>query len=192
MTAPVVAAGTGTRADFEEPNDVEMALHATADSFEVTAPPGSLGMEIVQATKGEFLDTSTDSDFTASDFTHLKFEAPKTGLVCYAKRTSPLHPQMGGQAHYLVSIDGVSAEHLLERQLLGEVATTAAAELLRAKVGQQRAIILEKPIEVATELSAVPASDPMEALEKIGKLRDNGVLTEDEFQAKKSELLARL
>ena len=58
-------------------------------------------------------------------------------------------------------------------------------------MGQQRAIILEKPIEVATELSAVPASDPLEALEKIGKLRDNGTLTEEEFQAKKSERLKR-
>ena len=47
-------------------------------------------------------------------------------------------------------------------------------------------------VDAGTELSAVPASDPVEALEKIGKLRDDGTLTEDEFQAKKSELLARL
>jgi hypothetical protein len=30
------------------------------------------------------------------------------------------------------------------------------------------------------------------ALEQLGKLRDQGILTEEEFQAKKQELLARL
>jgi len=47
-------------------------------------------------------------------------------------------------------------------------------------------------VAAGTVLSAVPASDAAEALQKIGKLRDDGVLTEDEFQAKKSELLARM
>ena len=47
-------------------------------------------------------------------------------------------------------------------------------------------------VAAGTVLSAVPASDPAEALQKIGKLRDDGVITEDEFQAKKSELLARM
>lgn len=34
--------------------------------------------------------------------------------------------------------------------------------------------------------------DPMEALEKLGKLKTAGVLTDEEFQAKKAELLARI
>ena len=34
--------------------------------------------------------------------------------------------------------------------------------------------------------------DAMEALERLGKLRDQGVVTEDEFQQKKAELLSRL
>ena len=55
-----------------------------------------------------------------------------------------------------------------------------------------QAAVTAPVVAAGTELSAVPASDPMEALEKIGKLRDNGTLTEDEFQAKKSDLLARL
>ena len=36
------------------------------------------------------------------------------------------------------------------------------------------------------------ARDVFEALEKLGKLRDQGVLTEEEFEAKKKELLERL
>jgi len=32
----------------------------------------------------------------------------------------------------------------------------------------------------------------MEQLRQLGSLRDSGVLTEDEFQAKKAELLSRL
>ncbi|MBK5265135.1 MAG: SHOCT domain-containing protein [Alphaproteobacteria bacterium] len=35
-------------------------------------------------------------------------------------------------------------------------------------------------------------SDPMEQLKKLGELRDSGLLTEDEFAAKKVTLLARL
>lgn len=36
------------------------------------------------------------------------------------------------------------------------------------------------------------AREIFESLEKLGKLRDSGVLTEDEFEAKKAELLGRL
>jgi hypothetical protein len=39
---------------------------------------------------------------------------------------------------------------------------------------------------------SVPAPDPIEQLQKLGQLRDAGVLTEEEFQAKKVEILARL
>jgi hypothetical protein len=35
-----------------------------------------------------------------------------------------------------------------------------------------------------------PAADPIEQLTKLGELRDNGVLTEEEFAAEKAKLLA--
>jgi len=35
-----------------------------------------------------------------------------------------------------------------------------------------------------------PAADPIEKLEKLGKLRDSGVLTDEEFAAQKAKLLA--
>ncbi len=37
-----------------------------------------------------------------------------------------------------------------------------------------------------------PAADPYEALRRLGELRDEGILTDEEFAGKKAELLARL
>ena len=72
----------------------------------------------------------------------------------------------------------------------------ARVQQARADVGLQRppaqAAATAPVVAAGTVLSAVPASDPAEALQKIGKLRDDGVITEDDFQAKKSELLARM
>ena len=36
------------------------------------------------------------------------------------------------------------------------------------------------------------ASDPMEQLEALGRLRESGVLTDEEFEEKKAELLKRI
>ena len=36
------------------------------------------------------------------------------------------------------------------------------------------------------------SNDPMEQLEKLGKLRDSGVVTKEEFESKKAEILSRL
>jgi hypothetical protein len=35
-----------------------------------------------------------------------------------------------------------------------------------------------------------PAADPIDRLKELGQLRDNGVLTEEEFQAQKAKVLA--
>lgn len=57
-----------------------------------------------------------------------------------------------------------------------------------------RATITPEP---TTEIppTATPAPEPpdvFEQIRKLGELRDAGVLTEDEFNAKKSDLLGRL
>jgi hypothetical protein len=39
---------------------------------------------------------------------------------------------------------------------------------------------------------AVPASDPIAKIERLAELRDKGILSEDEFQAQKTQLLANL
>jgi hypothetical protein len=44
----------------------------------------------------------------------------------------------------------------------------------------------------ATPPATVPATDPIEQLRKLGELRDAGVVTPEEFEAKKAELLNRL
>jgi hypothetical protein len=38
--------------------------------------------------------------------------------------------------------------------------------------------------------AAAPAEDPIAQLEKLGQLRDKGLLTDEEFQAQKAKLLA--
>ncbi len=43
-----------------------------------------------------------------------------------------------------------------------------------------------------TEAPASPQLDPIEQLKKLGELRDAGVLTDEEFAAKKAEVLARM
>lgn len=44
-----------------------------------------------------------------------------------------------------------------------------------------------------SQASALPAApDPFEQLEKLGKLRDAGIISEEDFQAKKSEWLSKM
>jgi hypothetical protein len=52
---------------------------------------------------------------------------------------------------------------------------------------------LSAPASVSTETSATAQpADPMEQLKKLGELRDAGILTPEEFEAKKTEILSRL
>jgi hypothetical protein len=43
-----------------------------------------------------------------------------------------------------------------------------------------------------TPATAAPAVDPMEQLTKLAKLRDQGVLTDEEFAAQKAKLLDKI
>ena len=45
---------------------------------------------------------------------------------------------------------------------------------------------------VGDAVKAAPAADPLDQIEKLGKLRDSGLVTQEEFEAKKADLLARL
>jgi hypothetical protein len=47
-------------------------------------------------------------------------------------------------------------------------------------------------LEPAKEAPAALAPDPIDQIQRLGKLRDSGVLTVQEFEAKKAELLARM
>jgi Short C-terminal domain len=49
------------------------------------------------------------------------------------------------------------------------------------------------PAEVAPpETAAAPPTDPIEMLSKLGQLRDQGVLTEEEFAAQKAKILSQM
>ena len=65
------------------------------------------------------------------------------------------------------------------------------------KAGDVRAFVdTVKTQTAATKSSAAPSSeqptDPVDQLERLGKLHAAGVLTAEEFSAKKAEILARL
>lgn len=63
----------------------------------------------------------------------------------------------------------------------------------KAMVGALRARLADSPPVVAGPVATAPGQpDVMEQLKKLGDLRDAGILSEEEFSAKKAELLARL
>lgn len=43
-----------------------------------------------------------------------------------------------------------------------------------------------------TSRDSAPASDPLDQIERLGELRDKGFITDEEFQAKKADLLAKV
>lgn len=72
----------------------------------------------------------------------------------------------------------------------------ALAEAARGRVNGAGAAAAEPAVHAAAP-SAQPAvttsaSDPIEQLRQLGQLRDAGVLTNEEFDAKKAEILARM
>lgn len=52
---------------------------------------------------------------------------------------------------------------------------------------QQEAAQYEQPAPQAT-----PAADPMQQLQQLGQLHEQGILTDEEFTAKKQELLGQM
>lgn len=48
------------------------------------------------------------------------------------------------------------------------------------------------PPHADAALTSRPADDPFAAIERLGRLRDQGLITDDEFAAKKAELLSRI
>jgi hypothetical protein len=71
------------------------------------------------------------------------------------------------------------------------VAGTATAVSGRvSRRQQQRWAQQEAPQqEAAPAAPAAPAADPVQQLKELGELRDNGVLTEEEFAAQKAKIL---
>jgi TPP-dependent pyruvate/acetoin dehydrogenase alpha subunit len=58
----------------------------------------------------------------------------------------------------------------------------------------KRRVTGEPPASPASKAASSPATtdDPVEKIRELARLRDEGLLTEDEFQAKKAELLGQI
>lgn len=66
---------------------------------------------------------------------------------------------------------------------------------LRDPVGFKRRVLESRSVAapaLPASLAAAPAEDPIAQLARLGELRDKGVVTEEEFLAKKKELMGRI
>jgi hypothetical protein len=55
-----------------------------------------------------------------------------------------------------------------------------------------RSRIHQKPATDASPAASSAANDPLAQLKQLGELRDAGILTPEEFESKKAELLSRM
>jgi hypothetical protein len=83
----------------------------------------------------------------------------------------------------------------VELDVVGESKAISIARVVKADV-EPLARVIRDAVESAPPTDPAPAQrgavDPFEALEKLARLRDDGVITDAEFAAKKQELLDRL
>lgn len=94
-------------------------------------------------------------------------------------------------------IPGRGRRMMRRRAVVGTTMAVAATASMASNARRNRAE--RKAIEQQTEAQqapqenyeedVAPQSVPTEELEKLAELRDKGILTEEEFQAKKKELL---
>lgn len=85
---------------------------------------------------------------------------------------------MGGNVSFFASGNKVFVKWIKDGDLRGLV------EYVRSRMGKK------KPSD--DNASAAPTESITDQLTKLGELRDAGVLTDDEFQAKKADLLGRM
>ena len=84
--------------------------------------------------------------------------------------------------------DGEEALFQTEKYTAAELRTKLTPFISQLRVAQAQS---PAPVEAAAKPSGVD-SDPVEQIRKLGELRDQGLLTPEEFEAKKTELLGRL
>jgi hypothetical protein len=60
---------------------------------------------------------------------------------------------------------------------------------VQSKVGMREDFSREEPTETTATASAAPEPEYMGELERLAQLRDQGILSEEEFEAKKRQLL---
>jgi hypothetical protein len=74
--------------------------------------------------------------------------------------------------------------------VIAGTATAVAGGVSRRQAARNAPPPAEAPPEAPVD--AAPAEDPMEQLTKLAGLRDQGILTEEEFSAQKAKILSEM
>lgn len=69
---------------------------------------------------------------------------------------------------------------------------TAVSNRVSRRQGQRWAAKDQEQAQEAEQEPAPSGEDPYEQLQKLGELKDQGVLTQEEFDAKKQQLLSQM
>jgi len=90
---------------------------------------------------------------------------------------------MGSTIRMFASGNTVEVKYVNDRRAMAELVS-----VVKSRMGRSAA----QPAAVAPVAPIAGQPDLLDAIRKLGELRDAGLLTDDEFQAKKAQLLARL
>ena len=83
---------------------------------------------------------------------------------------------------------GASVEELTEEELVAAM-EELGIQSIELTDEDQAAITMEADVEAGTAGAPAAEADYLAELEKLGALRDQGIITEEEFEAKKKQLL---
>jgi len=87
----------------------------------------------------------------------------------------------------------MDALSILEWRTAAQLATRIASIEVDERAAPPAGLDFDaSPVALPTPSPSVAASDPTDLLQKLGALRDAGILTEEEFASKKAEILSRL
>jgi sugar (pentulose or hexulose) kinase len=80
------------------------------------------------------------------------------------------------------------ARRIMRRRAIGRTAAAGGAAFYAAKRGAGAAQEEEAPEAVGEAAAPEPAADPVEQIEELAELLEQGILTEEEFAAEKKKL----
>jgi hypothetical protein len=129
-----------------------------------------------------------------------------SNITLYKDRIERVKPRSFGsfskatQDMEVTPVKSVTSVQAKKDGIRTKVTVYASGNTIEFRFGHQEAnrfktaitdLILAKP-EAAAPTTAVPALDPVDQIKKLGELRDQGLLTPEEFEAKETDLLNRM
>ena len=116
------------------------------------------------------------------------YESNLSGEAAFASEAAIL-----ARHSYDPSMQSAEGSHLHAGRLLltGGLSVLAGRRGIRSK-GKLTVTFQRRVEEMTTPTPAAARGDPIEQIRKLAELRDAGILTDDEFAAKKAELLSRM